>query len=808
MGRQAAEEEKLVIARFFQQIINSCGVVFRTFRAFFTRQIMGVRARIRRITSFSRQAAKLVPKAMSSVAVAGKKPTKREDFVETKRLFVAKSFLVLLLVGLVALGLLIYFVIWPWLVSQFFTAHLFQGDQAVAAYNGKVVVYYDEQKDAPKLQGKMQEGLVQGSGKAYDEEGRVLYEGNFADGLYEGKGSLYEEGVLVYEGDFSVGVFEGKGKLYQDGELVYEGGFSGGLREGTGTAYDLGEVCYKGEFAQGLYQGQGTSYYPNGAVQYRGGFLQGKYDTEGTLYYENGQLQYKGQFLEGLYDQQGVLYNPDGTLLYEGGFLLGVYSGEGKLQLDPQLRLTGTFEAGEPVGDVTIHRGGRLYYQGQVEELTPHGEGTLFATTGAVIYQGAMLHGAPDLGALLGKTAEEARMAFGEAPLQETQGEKNGFSIINKDLGATLFCTYKTEENEPTVYYVYAYEQGADAFANAMAWQNATQYEEQAQGYEKRQDKERAVFTGGVPYPNGTYQRTAYYYEDHVFVGWSKENSQEWLMIEWVTGQDLPSGSGAEAAGANESAARLDNLLGDLGLAEKTDAGQATPNQYYGQQAPASLISEESAQQTQQMDAALLAMADYYLQAETRQALEEQASLKSSLLQTEQKKLSMGTGSQETVDALAGQVSKLELGASRAAVAMEKAQMAAEPYVTGKLADYDVSAALFLADPSTLDVAALKSAGEEQAVQLALLDLELAYQEMQQAQKDYEAACGAAKQVQADYDMGKADEAARCDALCAQSEAAVALQQAIHACVSQMIGLNTLTNGYLANEYGWLDALQ
>ena len=313
-----------MIARFFQQLLNSCGLVFRTFRAFLTRQVVGLRARIRRVTSLSRQAVRLVPKAMSTVAVAGKKPTKREDFVETKRLFVAKSLLIMLVLGLIAFGLLFYFVIWPWLVRMFFTARLYQNDEAVATYSGKVVVCYDEEKDMPMLQGKMEDGMIQGQGKAYDEAGRVQYEGAFVNGLYEGKGSYYEEGVLVYTGDFAGGVYEGKGTLYEDGEILYEGQFAGGLREGTGTAYEDGVVCYKGDFAADLYDGTGTSYYPNGEILHRGSYLQGKYDGEGTLYYENGQVQYKGGFLDGLYDQTGNLYNEDGSLLYQGGFLQGL----------------------------------------------------------------------------------------------------------------------------------------------------------------------------------------------------------------------------------------------------------------------------------------------------------------------------------------------------------------------------------------------------------------------------------------------------------------------------------------------------
>ena len=126
-------------------MFNSCGVVFRTFRAFFMRQFMGVRARISRVTSFSRQAALLIPKAMSSLAVAGQKPSSRKDFIETKRLFVAKSLLVMLAAGIVVLGLFAYFIAWPWLVSRFFTAQLYCQDTRLPTYSGRVAVYYDEE---------------------------------------------------------------------------------------------------------------------------------------------------------------------------------------------------------------------------------------------------------------------------------------------------------------------------------------------------------------------------------------------------------------------------------------------------------------------------------------------------------------------------------------------------------------------------------------------------------------------------------------------------------------------------------------
>ena len=488
---------------------------------------------------------------------------------------------------------------------------------------------------------------------------------------------------------------------------------------------------------------------------------------------------------------------------------------------------------------------GKLYYEGYVEGLVPHGEGTLYASTGESIYVGNMIHGVPDLGALLNKTGDEVRAAFGEAELMETPGERNGFSINNKALGVTLFCTYKTEEADPTVYYVYGYDRDADPFAEAMSWHTPAEYEAQAAGYDKQERDESAVFTGGVPYPNGTYHRTAYYYEDYVFVGWSQPGETEWVMVEWIVNQSLPGATGSGSAGEEGNAGRMDSLLGKLGLTEgagegasaqadtgtgteisgaaATDTqpgssgtgssqataalaavGEAPGCEYYGTAAPAALLGATSGAS---LEAGLTAMADYYLQGETRQAMEEQAAWKKDLLAAEEKKCSMGTGSQETVDALTAEVNKLELSANRAMVAMEKIQLEAKGTLTGTLADYDLTEALFLVDPATLDVDALQGAGNSEAIALGLMDLELAWQELLQAQTDYNTAKGDMEKALEGYAMGTVDETARCDALCAHSQATVDLHTAIHGCAVQMYALNTLTNGMLASQYDWLAAL-
>ena len=134
-------------------------------------------------------------------------------------------------------------------------------------------------------EGRASRRLLQGQGREYDEDGLLIYKGNFVDGVRSGAGSCYEGGVLVYEGEFANGLYEGMGSLYEDGALAYRGNFAAGLQEGDGTAYyPSGERAYTGSFAQGLYEGEGTAYRENGDVLYRGSFAQGLYDGSGTLY--------------------------------------------------------------------------------------------------------------------------------------------------------------------------------------------------------------------------------------------------------------------------------------------------------------------------------------------------------------------------------------------------------------------------------------------------------------------------------------------------------------------------------------------
>ncbi len=592
---------------FFNNLFKSLQMGFRMIKMAITKPFRSLWFKLKRSTNVGRQMAKAIPGVTKGLTKIKVKPEKRADYIDAGPVYIAKSFFFVVILVIVVLFLLWNYLLWPFLRSRFFTGYFYEQASVVEDYNGRVELYYDSSKDLVHYQGRMEEGKLTGEGKEYYTNGNVRYEGGFVNGLYEGQGVLFnEENKRIYEGSFAAGLYEGKGKLYSNGELylegtfvagepqgnvklyednkllydgamangkyegrgvIYhsdgetvsqEGTFAGGKLEGSGaTYYESGSTCYKGDFVGGEYSGAGSLYYPGGKLQYNGNFNLGQYDGEGVLFYENGQIAYKGGFASGKYSGSGELYDENGKLVYRGEFADGLYSGAGTLMTGDNAWVEGSFELGGVTGSARVYRDGRLYYEGGFIDGRMEGDGSLYNSAGQVILTANFQGGAPDGSALVGKTADDVRTAFGGA-LQNENLLDNGFQIVNQEYGMAVFCNYLTDTDDPVVHRVYLYDP-----AVLSQWENMDSFPQPEDAASVREGRRRIDLIEGVEGMDGSnkYCRTIRA-KDYILLLWSDSEGGPLILVEYMSYTTLPSAPAAESEGDDV----LSGLLGELGL--------------------------------------------------------------------------------------------------------------------------------------------------------------------------------------------------------------------------------------------------
>ena len=97
-------------------------------------------------------------------------------------------------------------------------------------FNKEVIFYFDN----TIKNGKITYQLINGSGniKEYADDGDLEFEGEYLNGLKNGKGKEYYNGNLEFEGEYLNGLKNGKGKEYADftRNLIFEGEYLNGNR--------------------------------------------------------------------------------------------------------------------------------------------------------------------------------------------------------------------------------------------------------------------------------------------------------------------------------------------------------------------------------------------------------------------------------------------------------------------------------------------------------------------------------------------------------------------------------------------------
>ena len=149
-----------------------------------------------------------------------------------------------------------------------------------------------------------------------------MYDGEFVNGCRKDyinlnvKDNLPFENKNVYEGYSVENYKNGYGKVYENLKLIYEGEFKDYKYNGKGKEYLMnGE--FEGEFENGFRSGYGKYTWLNENEYYEGFWFNDKQNGYGKLF-KKSKIFYEGNFKNGVFQGQGKQYNEKEIL--EGEF--------------------------------------------------------------------------------------------------------------------------------------------------------------------------------------------------------------------------------------------------------------------------------------------------------------------------------------------------------------------------------------------------------------------------------------------------------------------------------------------------------
>ena len=205
--------------------------------------------------------------------------------------------------------------------------------------------------------------------KIYYENGKLMYEGGFIDNKFEGYGKYYYLNDEYYEGQFKNGLRNGKGILYySNGNIIYEGDFVNDKFEGNGKYIYGGGEYYNGQWKDNKKNGKGSLYAKNGNIIYVGDFVNDNYEGNGRFYFEGGGY-YDGQWKNHKKNGKGKIYDKYGKIKYDGDFINDQKDGYGIYYYD-----------------------GGEYYKGYWKNNMKNGKGIIYYKNGNIIFDGNFIN--------------------------------------------------------------------------------------------------------------------------------------------------------------------------------------------------------------------------------------------------------------------------------------------------------------------------------------------------------------------------------------------------------------------------------
>ncbi len=136
--------------------------------------------------------------------------------------------------------------------------------------------------------GDWKDGLTEGRGVYYRKDGSGVYTGEFKGGKCHGHGTLKYANGAVYEGDWTNGKQHGNGKMDNADGSSYEGQWQYKHKHGLGTEILSKGDVFECQYISGRKHGPGKHTYTNGTI-FEGEWVEGKKHGAGSLVFLNGK---------------------------------------------------------------------------------------------------------------------------------------------------------------------------------------------------------------------------------------------------------------------------------------------------------------------------------------------------------------------------------------------------------------------------------------------------------------------------------------------------------------------------------------
>ncbi len=167
-------------------------------------------------------------------------------------------------------------------------------------------------------------GKKNGSFFVFDSYGGIIDEGNYQEGVLEGKRNKYKlhgernrskmnykpSLIEYYKNGKLDGLFQ---NFYANGVLQESSMYQDGIKNGISLWYHkTGELLSEFQYKNGVLAGSSKSYYPNNQIKTESNNSESKLEGAYKEYYENGTIKLEGQHFKGKKDGIWQYYDVNG----------------------------------------------------------------------------------------------------------------------------------------------------------------------------------------------------------------------------------------------------------------------------------------------------------------------------------------------------------------------------------------------------------------------------------------------------------------------------------------------------------------